>query len=100
MHKHILCSLAFTGLLSSVAAAQYQQPPPQVNVSGTAEVKVAPDEVDISAGVETRDAQLDVATRQNDERVANALAFLKQVGVPDKNVQTDSIQLQTECAWL
>jgi uncharacterized protein YggE len=96
MNKHILFALAFTVLLSSVARAQYQPPPPQVSVSGTAEVKVAPDEVEISAGVETRDAQLDVATHQNNERVATALAFLKNAGLPDKYVQTDSIEVQPD----
>jgi len=92
--QQILVAVAFIVLSFSAAHAQFQQPPPQVSVSGAAEVKVAPDEVDISAGVETRDAQLDVATHQNDERVASALAFLKQAGVPDKDVQTDSIEVQ------
>ena len=78
------------------APAQNQQPPPQVNVAGTAEVKVAPNEVDISAGVKTRDAQLDTATRQNDERMASALDFLRTAGVPEKDIQTDSIQVQPD----
>lgn len=59
-------------------------------------MRVAPDEVDISAGVETRDAQLDTATRQNDERVASVLAFLKKAGVPDKDIQSDAIQVQPD----
>jgi uncharacterized protein YggE len=80
----------------TAALAQSQQPPPQISVSGSAEVKVAPDEVWVSAGVETRDAQLDVATMQNNERVATSLTFLKSAGVPNKDVQTDSIQVQPD----
>jgi uncharacterized protein YggE len=95
MKTKMLSALALVALCCSTARAQYQ-PPPQVNVTGTAEIKVAPDEVDISAGVETRDAQLDVARHQNDERVASALAFLRKSGVPDKHVQTDSIEVQPD----
>jgi hypothetical protein len=65
----------------------------QINVSGSAEVKVAPDEIRLSVGVETRDQNLDVARQQNDERIAHALAFLKDAGVKDKDVQTDFISV-------
>ena len=65
----------------------------QINVSGSAEVKVAPDEIRLSVGVETRDQSLDVARQQNDERIASALAFLKSAGVKDKDVQTDFINV-------
>jgi len=78
------------------ALAQYAQPPPQISVSGSAEIKVAPDEVLISAGVETRDARLATATDQNDERVASALKFLRDAGVPDKYVQTDFINVEPD----
>jgi uncharacterized protein YggE len=75
------------------AFAQFAPPPPQINVSGSAEVKVAPDEIRLSVGVETRDQNLDVARQQNDERIAHALAFLKDAGVKDKDVQTDFISV-------
>jgi uncharacterized protein len=75
------------------AFAQFAPPLPQINVSGSAEVKVAPDEIRLSVGVETRDQNLDVARQQNDERIAHALAFLKDAGVKDKDVQTDFISV-------
>lgn len=93
MKPFTLIVLSVVGLLAPVASAQYQQPPPQVNVSGVGEIRVAPDEVHISAGVETRDAQLNAATRRNDERIATALAFLRKAGVPDKDIQTDAMQV-------
>jgi len=96
MKKQILLFIAAIALSLTIAHAQLQQPPPQIDVTGTAEIKVAPDEITISSGVETRDAQLNVATRQNDERIANALAFLKKAGVPEKDVQTDFIQVQPD----
>jgi len=68
----------------------------QINVSGSAEVKVAPDEIRLSVGVETRDENLDVARQQNDERIACALAFLKGAGVKEKDVQTDFISIEPD----
>ena len=83
-------------LAAHCALAQSQQPPPQINVSGSAEVKAAPDEIRISAGVETRHETLDEAKRQHDERMKIALGFLKSSGVPDKDVQTDFISVSPE----
>jgi uncharacterized protein YggE len=89
MKHKFLIPLALVVLSLSVAKAQ-------ISVSGSAEINVAPDEVYISAGVEIRDSHLDVATRQNDERIASALAFLKQAGVPEKDTQTDAIEIQPD----
>lgn len=67
-----------------------------VNVSGSAEIKVAPDEILLNVGVETRDVELAPAKRLNDERVAAALAFLARSGVPGKDVQTDFISIEPQ----
>ena len=96
MKRKILLASVLTAVSISLASAQYQQPRPEINVSGSAEIKVVPDVVYISAGVETRDAQLDEAARQNNERVARALAFLKHAGVPDKDVQTDAMEVRPD----
>ncbi len=82
--------LPFTPAFSRLVSAQ------QINVSGSAEVKVVPDEIRLSVGVETRDENLDVARRQNDERVAGALAFLKNSGIKDNEVQTDCISVDPD----
>ncbi|HTY89528.1 MAG TPA: SIMPL domain-containing protein [Candidatus Acidoferrum sp.] len=88
--------LMLAAALLPLPPALAQSPPPQINVSGSAEVKVAPDEIHLSVGVETRDAALDVARQQNDERVAGALAFLKRGGVKDQDVQTDYISVEPD----
>ncbi len=46
--------------------------------------------------METRDADLNIAKSQHDERMASALKFLKTSGVPDKDVQTDFISVSPE----
>jgi len=56
------------------------------SVSGSAEVKVAPDEIHLRVGVETRNEILAEAKKQNDERIARALAFLKSSNVKSKDV--------------
>ena len=71
-----------------------EQEPPQISVSGSGEVKVAPDLVALNVGVETRNENLETAKRNNDERVAGALEFLKHNGVQDKYVQTDYITIE------
>ena len=80
-------------LILAVATLPFTPAFAQINVSGSAEVKVAPDEIRLSVGVETRDQNLDAARQQNDERIASALVFLKGAGVKDKDVQTDFISV-------
>jgi uncharacterized protein len=94
MKTRLFLALAATAISASPAFSQQTQGPPQINVSGSAEVKVAPDEIYLRLGVETRDASLEIAKKQNDERVARALAFLKSKGVADKDVQTDFINIE------
>jgi len=83
MNTRVLLAIGLLAL--SLAPAQAQ---PQINVTGTAEVKVAPDEVDLSVGVESRDPNLNVA-----KRVSAALAFLKHSGIKDQDIQTDYITI-------
>jgi uncharacterized protein len=80
-------------LLSSVVFASAQMSG-SINVTGSAEIKVAPDEVWLNVGVETRNATLEPARVENDEKIAAALAFLKQSGVPEKDFKTDYISVQ------
>ena len=65
--------LFFTFLLATVSSgfAQYN-PPPQISVTGSAEVKVAPDEIRLNVAVETRSETLEPARVENDEKVAAA----------------------------
>jgi uncharacterized protein len=51
--------------------------PRLITVTGDAEVRVVPDDVVITAGVETSDLSLDVAKSMNSERVARLLALAK-----------------------
>src|SRR4051794_11819709 len=67
---------------------------PVISVSGTAEIRVVPDEVNLRIGVETRDVKLDDAVKQNETRLAAVLKFLKDSSVDAKDIQTDYVQIE------
>ena len=94
MNPRILSAIGLAALASLSARAQLQQPQRLINVAGSAEVKVAPDEVDMNVGVETHNENLDLARQENDERVARTLAFLAQIGVKAKDIRTDYISIE------
>lgn len=78
------------------AAVRLDQPPPTIMVSGSAEVKVVPDEVNLDIGIESRAATLDEATNDNNQKVAAVQSFLKGAGIDAKDVQTDFISVRPE----
>jgi uncharacterized protein YggE len=83
--------------LLAAAAAMGQVPPaaakPAIVVSGSAEIRVPPNEVNLRLGVETRDVKLDPAVAQNEERLKAVLKFLKESGIEAKDLQTDYVEI-------
>jgi hypothetical protein len=65
-----------------------------VNVTGDAEIKIAPDEVVLILGVETSDKNMQVAKNQNDERVKRVIALTKDFGIDPRHVQTEKIRIE------
>ncbi len=65
-----------------------------ISVDGSAEIKVAPDEVHLSLGVESRDPNLEAAKKMNDAKLAAIVTFLKGVKIEAKDIQTDFIGIQ------
>jgi hypothetical protein len=64
-----------------------------VSVAGDAEIKVIPNQVLISLGVETRDRNLGVARVQNDTAVRSVLVAIAKFQIDATDVQTDFIQV-------
>lgn len=87
-------SLSLLPLASAHAQWRPDQEPAQINVTGSAEIKVVPDEVDLTVGVENRDENLQTAKDANDKSVTSALEFLKSQGVKDKDIQTDFVSIE------
>ncbi len=70
------------------------QEPRRITVSGEAEVRVVPDEVILTLGIETWDKNLETAKRQNDDVVARVLALAADHGIATEHVQTDYVNIE------
>ena len=55
-----------------------------ITVTGDAEVRVVPDEVVITVGIETSDEDIEKAKQKNDERVQKVLELTDQYGIEAK----------------
>ena len=84
-------------MMSGVAcgtSANSTREPRTINVTGSADVMVVPDEVVFSVGVETSDIVLTKAKNDNDAVIKRVLAQAQSLGVEQKYVQTDYISIE------
>ena len=66
----------------------------RISVTGESLVNVAPDRILVTFGVDTRDLILATAKQQNDAIVKKALAAIKAMNVPDRDIQTDQLSIE------
>ncbi|MBN1934164.1 MAG: SIMPL domain-containing protein [Anaerolineae bacterium] len=69
--------------------------PRTISVTGEAEVRVVPDEVVITVGVETINKDLDKAKKENDTYIAQVIAVTQAHGIEAKHVQTDYLNIES-----
>src|SRR5882762_5692683 len=93
MKKSILL-LAMLLMFSFATFAQNAIEPPLITVSGQAEVRVPPDEVVFTLGVESVDKDILAARTRTDDRVKEVLAIAKRNNVKAEDVQTSYISIQ------
>jgi uncharacterized protein YggE len=87
--------LALVFALSAWTENQPATPEPRlIAVTGDAEVRIVPDEVILTLGIETWDKNLDVAKRQNDEIVSKVLALTKDYDIDAQHVQTEYVSIE------
>lgn len=84
------CVIALLPLIGCDLAEEHER---LITVSADAEVRVPPDEVDLSFGIETWDKDLSTAKKQNDKRTAEVIALAKKFNIENKHVQTDHISI-------
>ncbi len=65
-----------------------------ITVTGNAEVRVVPDEVVFTLGVETSDKNLTTARQQNDQIIRKVMEVTRKYGIPTQQVQTDYINIE------
>jgi uncharacterized protein YggE len=67
-----------------------------ISVTGTAEIKVAPDQVTLTLGVDSHASDLAVAKADNDKRVRKLMNVVHAAGVAPKNIQTSALTMGPE----
>ena len=66
----------------------------QISVNGDAVVKVQPDQIIITFGIETWDKDIRLAKQKNNDIMQKAMKVIKESGVPDKEIQTDYLSIE------
>lgn len=89
--SQLLAILVLTGAISSVHS---DEPKPTISVSGSAEIRVVPDEVVITAAVESRAKEVATACKDNETSIRSIVEFLKAAGVEDKHITTEYISIE------
>lgn len=84
---------ALSLLLAAVPLQAQELQQSSIHVMGEAEIRVVPDHVILTLGVETDDRILAKATEENDRRSAAVLAAAKSQGVADKDLKTDFLSI-------
>src|SRR5439155_22246201 len=96
--RHIfLLAVLFVSILGICPVSRAAEEPPRtISTTGESTVYVRPDEVVVNFGVETFNKVLSESKSANDAASKKLLAAIKDVGVEDKYVQTDVMQVQIE----
>ncbi|MEE9270434.1 MAG: SIMPL domain-containing protein [Candidatus Krumholzibacteria bacterium] len=96
-----MCTTRLVASLAAAAIALSWQPvtaqldgTATISVDGHAEVRVVPDQVILTVGIETFDADLATAKRDNDERVNALFSVAESVGIASKDVRTEFLNIQ------
>ncbi len=91
---NVLCTVLFILVFSQVAFTLDEEEPRLITVTGDAEVRVVPDEVILTLGVETSNKDLNVAKKENDEKVKGVVEVAKKYKIEGKHIQTDYISVE------
>lgn len=94
--KRLILLMVVFAMATSAVAAQHPRgvDQPKITVNGEALVYAKPDKIIVNMGIETRDANLLAAKQKSAEIWKKAAAVLKEVGVPEKDVQTDYLSIE------
>lgn len=93
MKQIIIVSFLTVILISSINAQQFEKQP-VITVNGEAVVKVQPDQIIITFGIETWDTEIMFAKQKNNDIMKKALSVIKNSGIQDKDIQTDYLSIE------
>jgi len=81
-------------LCASPARAANGTAPAGITVNGEAEILVAPDEVVLTLGVETKDLDLRKSAEENSTRVKKVIAVVESLGIESSRIQTAHMSIE------
>lgn len=92
--RMLVAGLLLAAVIVPFGSIAAQQNSGQITVTGEAEVRVVPDEVILTLGVETWDKSIVTAKSMNDERVKRIIETAKANNIPGERIQTDFISIE------
>ncbi len=96
MKTMVLSAIAVVMMTSAVWSQQPQMfdDRPRISVTGEAVVNVTPDKIVLTLGIETWDAEITTAREKTNDILKQTLTALKELGIPDKAIQTDQLSVE------
>lgn len=91
--NRFFAAVASLFLLATLSSSQALPKPPTVDVVGTAEILVQPDEVIFSLDVTKRNKDMNTAKREADAVLAKIIELTRKFNVRPENVRTDYISV-------
>jgi uncharacterized protein YggE len=88
--------LFLTIMFMTMSYGQEIKQVPLINVNGEGKVQVAPDQVCISASVETKGNNAKDVKKQNDEKMDAVLKFIKKMNIPTADFKTKQVALNPQ----
>ncbi len=92
-----LCALAATTALAGKAMAEEQAR--VVTVSGSGEVRAAPDKAVVSMSAEARMPTQNAAKSHVNDAIENFLGVARRLGIRDRHIKTFGLQVRPEYDW-
>lgn len=94
MRKNYLPIFIFILAVCFSTNAQNISQMPTVDVTGTSEIKVVPDEVTFALRITKSDKSLQTAKAQNDANISKIIELVKGFGISAQNIKTDFISVR------
>lgn len=88
-----LLMIVLTCICCSVLHAEEQ---PSIQVSAMSEIQVVPDEVVLLLSAHTRDKQLSIAKRDNDQITTAVMKLVPRYSIPDEDVQVSDLKIDPD----
>ena len=92
--KNLALISVFVFITFQIISAQQFDDRPKIMVNGEAVVKVEPDQIIITFGVETWDNDIMIAKQKNNDIMKKAMTVIKDFKIPDADVQTDYLSVE------